>query len=518
VPTAALSADGNAFFEKYLGTDAARGLSCRGLLEMLCEAEEVMMESAIGMPDPLATRVVHGHAGTPAGAGQKQEAWLAREREALEHARRDLSAQEAERARRMAEEQAHVEKLRRSLEEQKAQLEEKRREQQRLEQELQLRAQLEFQKLQAEAKARESVLQHKRAAAEDALRQREEEFRVREQERFARLEQLKHENDAMEERVQQEYLTLRHVERRQANLTQSARTAAPSIERKPAAAVNAAATAARKPTVPTAAGGIILARLTPLETPQAAPDFKPPVLSDTSLPLRRRKQLVAVLLGLLVAGVVALIGAAALTLFSDSGSRLPKIQEEESTVVVQKQPPAFLVQPATPGESLRALLSQARENPALKESLRPKAKETVAAVVAQGPDEAASSADLLRQAAEMWGMAEAWLALAALEKDEDTKLEYYLLAAKLGNVHARTLAGTLLLEQGVRSRHGGVIQQAVAQLSQAASGGDAEAMMTLGEAFYTGNGPAENRVQGRALIQRAAAAGHEPARAWLRSH
>jgi hypothetical protein len=134
VPTAALSAEGNAFFEKYVGTDEARGLSCRGLLEMLCEAEEVMMESAtgLGMPDPLATRVVHGHAGTPAGAGHKQEAWLAREREALEHARRDLSAQEAERARRMAEEQAHVEKLRRSLEEQKAQFEETRREQQRL--------------------------------------------------------------------------------------------------------------------------------------------------------------------------------------------------------------------------------------------------------------------------------------------------------------------------------------------------------------------------------------------------
>jgi serine/threonine-protein kinase len=529
VPTAALSAEGNAFFEKFIGTDAARGLSCRGLLEMLSEAEEVMMESATGLggPDPLATRIVHGHAGAQsAGVANKQEAWLAREREALEHARRDFSAQEAERARRMAEEQAHVEKLRRSLEEQKMQLEEKRREQQRLEQELQLRAQLEFQKLQEEAKARESVLQHKRAAAEDALRQREEEFRLREQERFARLEQLKNENNAMEERVQQEYLTLRHVERRQANLTQSATIPPPPVERKPAAQskLTPAAerklipAAERKLPAPTAAGGIILARLTPLEIPQAGPAARAPSLTGTSSFLRGRKQLVAVLIGLLVAGVLALIGAAAFTMFSDSGSPSPKAPEEESTAVMPKEPPSFLVQPVNSGDSLRTLLNQVRENPAIKESLRPKAKERVAAIVAQSPEEAASSADLLRQTAEMWGMPEAWLALATLEKDEDTKLEYYLLAAKLGNVHARTLAGTLLLQQGVRARHGGIIQQAVSQLTQAAAAGDAEAMMILGEAFYTGNGPAENRVQGRLFIERAAAAGYGPARAWLGGH
>ncbi len=339
VPTAALSPEGNAYFEKYLGTNATLGMSCRRLLEILCEAEEVSVaESDDPGIDPLATRVVHTRpqpVDEAEDAGQKQRAWLAREKEALDRARRDLSAQEAERARRMAEEQAHVEKLRRSLEDQKSQLEEKRREQQRLEQELQLRAQLEFQKLQEEAKARESLLQHKRAAAEEALRKREEEFRVREQERFARLEKLKQENDAMQERVQQEYLTLRHVERRHAHLTQTAQTARPAQAAapaplppplpvtRPATETGPPATAPQAPMTPTSAGGIILARLAPLETapvpsrlerPQKRVASHKPAVGRT-FSSQNRQWLVVALFGLLIAGILALIGAAAVTLF-----------------------------------------------------------------------------------------------------------------------------------------------------------------------------------------------------------
>lgn len=555
VPTAALSEEGNAFFEKHLGTDAARGLSCRGLLETLCEAEEV----SLGQPDeltadPLATRMVPGHSQSApdVSSGQKQQAWLAREREALERARRDLSAQEADRARRMAEEQAHVEKLRRSLDEQKAQLEEKRREQQRLEQELQLRAQLEFQKLQEEAKARESVLQHKRSAAEEALRQREAEFRTREQERFARLEQLKHENQAMEERVQQDYLTLRHVERRQAQLTASSppvapqnsaaetiATSPPPGERPPTAPVTTERPSTS--TGPVTAGGIILARLKPLETPPT-PRASPPVMTDPTH-VRQRHKLVVVLISLLVAGVLALIGAAAVTLFSDGQSEVSTPPEEKPPFVPPDSAPTIRTptptptpstptpaptptptpksiskSPSTPAESLRALLEQAQSSTGGKDALRPKALELVAKIAAQPQAEATSATDTLREAAHTWKLPEAWLALASLESDEDTKLELYLQAARLGNTHAQSLAGRQLLEQGVRTRHGGMIQQAVAQLSDAIAGRDVEAMMALGDALYTGRGPAMNKAEGRALVERAASLKHEPAREWLRKH
>jgi hypothetical protein len=275
--------------------------------------------------------------------------------------------------------------------------------------------------------------------------------------------------------------------------------------------------------VPTAAGGIILARLTPLETPRA-PHAAKPVHREARRPMRHRQKLVALLIGLLIAGVVALIGAAALTLLSESGTKPAELPAEESPTVIQETqkaipaPPIPVAQPQTPRDSLTALLEEARSNPARRDALRAQALAMVASITAQPPAESGASAEVLRQAAETWNIPEAWLALAELETDQDTKLQYYSQAGRLGNVHAKSVAGRMLLEQGARTRHGGILQQATAQLYDAIAAGDAEAMLALGDALYQGRGLKENRVQGRALVERAAALGHEPARKWLGGH
>lgn len=258
VPSPALSAEGNAFFERHFRQVAA-GVSCAHLLRQLCLAEGVPLpaEWQDTTDDPLATRIVapqkpvakaapqaaSGDATvlTPGPAGavslrlreleqrraeleaeaerlktderlRAEQEWLASEREAVDKARREIAAREAASAQRIAEEQARIAEQRAVIDQQQALLEEKRREQQRLEQEIQLRAQLEFQNLQAESQARESQLQHQRTAAEQALRQREVEFHAREQESLARLEALKREAAALEDRVRVESQTLRTVE------------------------------------------------------------------------------------------------------------------------------------------------------------------------------------------------------------------------------------------------------------------------------------------------------------------
>jgi serine/threonine protein kinase/TPR repeat protein len=151
---------------------------------------------------------------------QAERDWIARERAALEQARQEVAAHEHERAQRLAEEQARLAEQKQQLEQQQALIEEKRREQQRLEQEIQLRAQLDFQKLQEEAKARESDLQRQRAAVEEALQARELDFQQREKQSLERIEALKHEAAQLEEEVQQEYLTVRHLEAQQSRRLQ----------------------------------------------------------------------------------------------------------------------------------------------------------------------------------------------------------------------------------------------------------------------------------------------------------
>jgi serine/threonine protein kinase/uncharacterized protein (UPF0147 family) len=138
--------------------------------------------------------------------------WLVHEREVLAKDRREFAAQESDRARRGAQEQKRIEEQRRALAQQQALLEVKRQEQQRLEKEIQLRAQMEFQKLQEEAKNREIQWQHRRAEAEQALHQREADFRAREQESLARLEALKSEAAGLEASVRVESLSLRKTE------------------------------------------------------------------------------------------------------------------------------------------------------------------------------------------------------------------------------------------------------------------------------------------------------------------
>lgn len=546
VPTAALSPEGNAFFERHLGTEAARGLTCRQAFALLCEAEEVSLSpdaAEAAEADPLATRVVRPKSGDAAGTSavstakqQEEQAWLARERETLERAKRDLSAQEAERARRHAEEQAHVEKLRRSLEDQQKLLEEKRREQQRLEQELQLRAQLEFQKLQEEARTRESQLQHKREAAEQALRQREADFRAREQERFAKLEQLKRENNAMEERVQEEFMTLRHVERRQSQRSIPQPTRGPQLPSPPpppplpaAPAVAMPTPVTRRTTSPTptqpvqthhqsATGSIVLARLAPMEVQHTTRTTERPLHTAEASVGQGQKLLVTALIALLVLGVLALIAAAALTIFSGNAVVTPEPTDEPIAVEQPPTPPEEPVQHVSAQDALRALIKRAETEPGAVPELRAQVVAVVTRLADLPAEEAAASVPDLRKAAETWRLPEAWLALAALEPDEDTKLDYYLQAGRLGSKRGSGQAGRILLEQGVRIRHAGAVQQAVAKLSEAIAAGDPEAMLVLGNAMYRGQGLPVNPVEGRALIQRAANLGHEPAREWLRKN
>ena len=554
VPTAALTPEGNAFFEKYLGSGDASALTCIQIYDLLCEAEEVTAprEVADSQEDPLATRVVRPKSALPSASptappaaptGQQhaEQAWLAREREAIERAKRDLSSQEAERARRLAEEQAHVEKLRRSLEEQKNLLEEKKREQQRLEQELQLRAQLEFQKLQEEARVRESQLQHKREAAEQALRQREADFRAREQARFTRLEELKRENHAIEERVQEEFMTLRHIERRQARLT-APQPAAAAVVMPPAAPIPAplptqvhppsypAASPApvRSGPVPTGqhsqpltAGGVVLARLAPLGVQQSGPQTigHPPVQEQPETSSSHRT-LIIVLMGVLGLGVLALVAAAVLTiLMRDSEGDAPSPTEEQPFLVVNQTPVADAPPPTPrPGESLTALLKQAALNPESIPENRTQAILLTSEISRLSRAEIAASAADLRKAAETWNLAEVWVTLGSLESDESTRLDYYLHASRLGSTRAQTLAGQILLEQGIRDHHAGAIQQAIAKLSGAVTAGDAEAMYILGDALYNGRGVPANKRDGRSLVQKAAAQGHSQASDWLKKN
>ncbi len=261
VPSPELSPEGNEFFEKNLGVTGP-GASCQHLLRQLCISEGVQ-PLAVAMPRDLGDSVdtidqdatlLPGVA--PATIGQDrtlfsgetdsgissmggaavarpapsfrlreleqrraqleaeaerlktekrieiEREWLSREREVLENDRRELAARESERARRIAEEQERIEEQRRALAQQQALLEDKRQEQQRLEREIQVRAQMEFQKLHEEARNRETQWQRRRAEAEEALRQSEADFRAQEQKSLARLEALKSEAAGLEARQQ----------------------------------------------------------------------------------------------------------------------------------------------------------------------------------------------------------------------------------------------------------------------------------------------------------------------------
>ncbi len=143
---------------------------------------------------------------------QAEREWLVAEREALEKSRREMVAREEERLRRLEDDSHRLAEQRKALEQQQSLLEDKRREQQRLEQEIQLRAQVEFQKLQEQAQAREQSLLSQRAALEEALRSRESDFQIREKQSLDRLAKLKEDAAAIESIVADQSRTMRHME------------------------------------------------------------------------------------------------------------------------------------------------------------------------------------------------------------------------------------------------------------------------------------------------------------------
>lgn len=114
-------------------------------------------------------------------------AMLDEERSALAEAKDEFARQERERAQRAEQERRKLEEERVRLEAKTGEVETKRREQERLEQEIKLRAQLEFQKFEEERRNREADWVRQREEIERTLKEREEQSLLREQESFKKL-------------------------------------------------------------------------------------------------------------------------------------------------------------------------------------------------------------------------------------------------------------------------------------------------------------------------------------------
>jgi serine/threonine protein kinase/TPR repeat protein len=709
VPSPALKEEGNAFFEKHYG-HAVSGATCSHLLRQLCLSEGVQMPARDDLAEAMLTRVVPRKNQVPApsvssptaatvvaprsgtraetfppqivaGASVRlreleqrraeldaeaeqlkiderlkaEQEWLAKEREALDKARREVAAQEAGSARRIAEEQARLAEQRASLEQQQSLLEEKRREQQRLEQEIQLRAQLDFQKLQEEAKSRESQLQHQHIAAEEALRNREAEFRAREQESLARLEALKREASAMELRVSLEARTLRHneleVTRRQQrekdvgglakdtlvaeerriaqmradlqarqaqwkstqkkrNLTFSLGTLAVlllaavvayymkarivNISTLPGAEQWEAATSERNlskteqrwadllgwcvvtydalrtkaefaETLKKHQGEIeadateaIAGLLKTSKLPDAFTEDGRKLLMnvektrDWNLPAERHLLMAKLRMPEAAArgaGVEALnvylkaihanpsfapLLGNELKLTVDSlrkqlragklegGDELQKLLREaakgearkESSEVVRFIGETLAEQArrsGKPEESLRLLLETAQLNPAWSTDLRAQAAEIVSQLAKLPTPGILPLAATLRKAGDTWRLADAYLALAPIEADEDIRFDDYKLADSFGSMKARALVGRTLLDTGVSRNKPELIQQGISKLREALAANEPEAMVLLGEALYAGHGMTEDAAEALKLAKQAEVAGHPEA-------
>ena len=114
-------------------------------------------------------------------------AMLDEERAALAEAKDEFARQERDRAQRAEQERRKLEEERTRLEAKTNEVDVKRREQERLEQEIRLRAQLEFQKFEDERRQREADWARQREEIERSLKEREEQSFVREQQSFKKL-------------------------------------------------------------------------------------------------------------------------------------------------------------------------------------------------------------------------------------------------------------------------------------------------------------------------------------------
>ncbi|MES2708560.1 MAG: protein kinase [Verrucomicrobiota bacterium] len=130
-------------------------------------------------------------------------AMLDEERSALAEAKDEFARQERDRAQRAEQERRKLEEERLRLEAKTGEVEVKRREQERLEQEIKLRAQLEFQKFEEERRQRESEWGRQREEIERTLKEREEQSLLREQESFRKLRQERERLLAMQQGLEE---------------------------------------------------------------------------------------------------------------------------------------------------------------------------------------------------------------------------------------------------------------------------------------------------------------------------
>lgn len=585
--------------------------------------------------------------------------WLAREKAVLEKAKDDVAKKERERAEKLAEEQVRLAEQKKALEQQQALLEEKKREQQRLEQEIQLRAQLDFQKLQEEAKARESDLQKQRAAVEEALRAREKEFELREKESLEKLAAIKQEAADLEEEVQQEYLTVRHIEvqqnRRQQDeeaVKELAKENLAAEERKleqirtdlearskqweraqkgrtlililgSLAAVMLAAGAAYF-----IKGRIELKAIDLREFPgeqqwkaslterdsakseqrwddllnwctatdealRANPEFSETLrkhqqelsadasaaitglLAQASLPdtatdsgrktllnLEKMKDWVLpndyrLLLTKLRMPEAAERGEAleALRLYQDATNVqqdfAPKLEKEmdatlatlragvsENKVTASEDLLLLLDQlrqraPAGQAESIALFTYELHANQLLREGKQEQALATLLEAVKHNPNRVEPLRNLasttinhltkldlpnifpfmssLKAAAEIWHLLEAYITLAKLEPDHEGQYHNYKLAEQYGSEKARAFVGRVMINTGIDQNKPALIEEGLTKLKQAASDGDTDGMVLLGEVLYAGRGVEENAPEAYKLAQQAQAKSHPDA-------
>ncbi len=164
-----------------------------------------------------------------------------------------------------------------------------------------------------------------------------------------------------------------------------------------------------------------------------------------------------------------------------------------------------------PGDALRILVETLEINPAWQERLRPRAMELLSQVLKLPPPELLPLSGVLRSAGDIWKSADAYLALADLEPDEQARADDYRQADQLGSMRARALVGRMLVDRGVDSTDPGLVSKGVSKLREAVDAGETEAMVLLGEAIAFGRGVQESPSDALELATRAEAKGHPEA-------
>lgn len=581
--------------------------------------------------------------------------WLSREKAVLDAARRDFAEQEARRKDQLSAEQKEAETLRGALARQQALLEEKQAEQQRLEREIQSRAQTEADRFQNEAESLRSELASRDAKLEEVLHQHEAEFRSREEKNLARVEELKKEAEELQKRLQEEESALRNAELRHSQRSAQEEAADSFVSHTLAAEeqrldvlrsdlevrLGEWERGRKKRTLAVLVGVPLLILLAGLaayfikvrfvdlrtlpgekqwqvaldESRNAKAEKNWPALlnwcvtTDDSLrskpefaeSLRKHQRELVELAAEAIHQIVAAgaipdgsseegrkfllnlektaqwnlpsersfliakirmpeavargagdeaLGAylAATTANPEAARALDKelaaacsgLREQllsgrleisielvrlvENVVRIESRAGSLesnrfkgelLAEEARRkrrfGESLQLLFETLELNPAWLDALRPQAEAILAEVAKSPAPDILPLATVLRNAGDTWKSADAYLALADIEPDEQARVDDYTLADRYGSMRARALVGRMMLDRASETEDAALVSKGAAKLREAVAAGEPEAMLLLGEALVFGRGVKENAGEALELAARAESKGHAEA-------